>query len=72
MLGRSQKKKSLPQIGLLFREFFVGPKKTKATVLKLLQEKGSLERHAGMFEGQNFCLEGVLLPPLLPPLVAAL
>ena len=36
----SKKKRSSRQIGLLFCEFSVGPKKTKATVLKLPQGKG--------------------------------
>ena len=38
---RKPKKRSLRQIGLLFCEFSVGPKKTIATILKLPQGKGS-------------------------------
>ena len=64
--NQTKKKRSSRQIGLLFCEFSVGPKKTKATVLKLTQGKGSL---GGW--GRNFC-SGKRCPFLPPPLVAAL
>ena len=43
------KKKSSRQIGLLFCEFSVGPKKAKANDLKLPQEKGQFGGGAAPF-----------------------
>ena len=66
-----KKKRSLCQIGLFFCKFSLGPKRTKATILKLLQGKGQF--WGGMLAGlggAKFLFGGTAL--LCPPLVVAL